>query len=135
MNGSAVFQARALYSEIYNALSIFNDDSCLDVDTNYIAERHNTNPSIHQTTTDNQRYSIYPNPNDGNFLLQQFVLDNNPVQIKIFDAIGRNIYSDEMLFTNAKGNLNMSNYVSGMYLLEISDSKNRVFRFKFVINK
>ena len=134
LNGTVVFQARALYSQIYNDLSIFNDDSCLDMDSTYIAGRHSNNGKT-SIVTNEQRYSIHPNPNDGNFTIQQYLSDIEPVKVKIYDAIGKTFYSDELLFVNAKSRINMPNIVPGMYLLEITDTKNRIFRFKIVINK
>ncbi len=70
-----MFQARALYSEIYNNLTIFNDDSCMDADTKYIAARHNPNPSIKPAKSDVQKYSLMPNPNNGNIILRQLIPD------------------------------------------------------------
>jgi len=136
-NGTVVFQARSLYSQIYNDLSMFNDDSCLDVDSGYVAARHSDNGNNNKinATTGNQNYSIHPNPNDGNFVLLQYIPDNEPVKIRIYDEIGRSIYNQDLQFSNSKGQLNLVNYVPGIYLLEITDGKNRIFRFKFVINK
>ena len=131
-NGTVVFQARALYSEIYNDLTIFNDDSCLDVDTNYIAERHSTSPSI-QKATIVQSYSIYPNPNDGSFIIQQYLPESTPVKIEINDVFGRTILEDNIQFVQAKSKISISTIIPGVYILKIIDDSGKEFTFKFVV--
>ena len=98
----------------------------------------NINPS-HATATAhqqiNQQYKLFPNPNDGSFVIQQYILDNSQVKIDIFDALGRNLYSKELQFANTKCQLNFNNYPPGLYLLEITDNQNKISRVKFVVNK
>jgi len=133
-NGTVVFQARVLYSEIFNDLSMFNDDSCLDADTTYIAARHLPNNG-NSATTAVQNYKVYPNPNDGNFVVQQYMREPEPVKAIIYDAVGREVYNSDMSFVNTQSNLNLGNLSPGLYLLELKDSKNEIFRFKFVVSK
>jgi hypothetical protein len=132
-NGNVVFQARSLYSLIFNDMEIPNDDSCIDADTSYIAERHNHASQGLGALGEKQSYKVYPNPNDGNFVMQQGIQDNEPVRVKIYDALGRNVHKDEVQFENLKSKLNLNNLSPGMYVLEIADSKNRIFRYKFVV--
>ena len=76
---------------------------------------------------------LYPNPNDGNFILQQEVADNEPVVVEIWDAVGRSIYREKQQFAGATSKLQLSNVAQGLYLLQITDSKGRMFKFKFVV--
>ncbi len=103
-NGNVIFQARALYAQVFNDMSMFNDDSCLSADSTYFSARHSA-PSTSQKVNSEQQYRLYPNPNDGSFVLQQYNQDNEPVKVKIFDALGRVIYSVEIQFNNTKSQL------------------------------
>lgn len=67
IHGGVVHQARALYSLVYNDLSMFDDDSCLDADTGYIAGKHYPKDKDRARFGEQQNYSLFPNPNDGSF--------------------------------------------------------------------
>jgi hypothetical protein len=103
-NGGVVFQARALYSEVYSDLSMFNDDSCLIVDSTYIAATHsNGNGNSAKVKMDEeQSYKAFPNPNEGNFVLQQYLQDSGVVKVDVYDAVGRDIYQNELVFILCK---------------------------------
>jgi len=55
------------------------------------------------------------------------------VQFEIWDAVGQSIYNGQLQFTNAMSKLNVGNIAPGLYLLQITDSKGRMFKFKFVV--
>jgi hypothetical protein len=135
-NGTVVYQARALYSFIYNDLSMFNDDSCLDVDPTYIADRH-SNPAhtgeggITQVNS-GQQYELYPNPSHGIISLLQSVADNLPVNAQIWNAVGEQVYKGDLLFNGGKDQIRLANVAPGVYLLKLTDSEGRRFIFKFV---
>ncbi len=132
INGTVVYQARAMYSEIYRDLSVFNDDSCLDVDTSYIAEKYSHGPIVsHDNKKTGQFYSLYPNPNAGTFTLQQNIADDKPVQITIWDALGRKIHSENTIFDQKKWQIKLQ-IPPSLYFLSLQDSQHNVFTFKFV---
>ena len=134
LNGTVVFQARALYSQMFNNLSMFNDDSCLDIDSNYIAGRH-SNP-IHggeQSKIDIQQYKLLPNPNDGNLTLYQLLEDNQPVKVEIWNALGICVYKNDLNFIGGADRLHLSNASPGLYLVRLTDNKGREFVLKFVL--
>jgi len=135
VNGNVVYQARALYSEIYNDLSgSFNDDSCLDVDSSYIAERHsNPAPAVQTHDGSVQQYTLIPNPTNGNITLHQAIQDVQPVRAEIWNAEGVNIFKDNLTFTGGTDQLYIANPVPGLYLLRLTDDKGREFILKFVI--
>lgn len=87
-------------------------------------------PSIQSTL---QNYNISPNPSDGNITLRQLVKDTDPVFAQIWSTSGVSIYKEELLFTNGVDQLHVVNSVPGLYLLQLTDSKGRVFILKFVI--
>jgi len=134
INGTVVYQARSLYSAVYNDLSTFNDDSCMDIDSSYSAERH-ANSNTVLTNNGDQNYILYPNPNDGNLSLQQLITDTKPVSVEISDIVGQSIYKEKLLFNGNSINLQLGTLIPGMYLLELTDNENRSFKFKFVVTK
>ncbi len=136
-NGGAVFQARALYSVVFDDINFFYDDSCLDADTTYVAAKHTRNTAgvNRPSEPSTQRYQLYPNPNNGTFVLQQYVADDKPVRVRIYDVTGRSVYSNDLAFAGNRSELNAGDIPPGVYLLEVKDSRNRVFRFKFVVTK
>ena len=77
---------------------------------------------------------MFPNPNDGNFILQQVIADNEPIDAEIWDVTGRSIYRDRLQFAGATTKLSMNSVAPGVYLLQLTDSSRRKFRFKFIVN-
>lgn len=136
-NGTVVYQARALYSFLFNDFSPFNDDSCIAIDTTYFASRHSNSPlngsGGNIQTNSGQKYELFPNPNDGNFILSQMVLDSEPVHAEIMDAVGRTVYNGSLLFAGGFDKLQLVQSVPGLYLLRLKDNRGREFKFKFVI--
>ena len=122
---------------IFDDLRTWNDDSCMAIDSTFVGARK-ANPSATITKTldyGGQRYTLFPNPNDGKIVLQQYVADGEPVKTEIYDIVGRVLFSENLIFDQKLSHLQISNAPPGMYLLQITDSKNRMFKFKFVIQK
>jgi hypothetical protein len=132
-NGTVVFQARALYSEIFGDLTMFNDDSCMDLDSTYIAERHGASPSAQAGQVSTQKYALYPNPNDGNLWLSQYLTDNKPVVIDVWNALGQRIYHQMAEFSSGRYDVKLGSIPPGVYLLVLKDNAEREFRFRFVV--
>jgi hypothetical protein len=82
-----------------------------------------------------QQYELFPNPNNGSMTLKQSVTDGEPVSVEITDIVGQSIYKDKLLFNGNLSNLQLGNIAPGMYLLQLTDSQNRTFNFKFVVSK
>ena len=132
--GNVVFKARALYDIVYDTLVIFPDNCPDSVIYDSAAERM-SHPTGVKAITDSkgQQYTLYPNPNDGNFILQQVLADDAPVQAEVWDVTGRVLYKDKLQFTDLNAKMRVVNAVPGMYLLQLTDSKGQIFRFKFVV--
>ncbi|MBS1525536.1 MAG: T9SS type A sorting domain-containing protein [Bacteroidetes bacterium] len=84
-------------------------------------------------TQNTQEYMLWPNPNNGSISLGQMIPDNKPVKAEIWNEVGMAVYQDELQFTGGKDQLHMMNAAPGLYLLRLTDSKNRVFTLKFVV--
>ena len=82
----------------------------------------------------NENISIYPNPNNGNFILEIENAGNKAISLHIFDISGRNVFNEK--FENRavlKENINVSSLESGIYLVKISDGS-RDFYKRVLIN-
>jgi len=86
-------------------------------------------------TIGTQQYKLFPNPNDGNMTIKQLIADAKPVDAEITDIVGRSIYKKKLLFNGNLANLQVENGSPGMYLLQLTDSEKRIFKFKFVVSK
>ena len=77
-------------------------------------------------------FSLYPNPNNGDFNIQFNSTSNEPIELAIFDIRGRQIYQN--VYTNNgffNENLQLANIQSGVYLVKVKDGKNELTK-KFI---
>ena len=140
-DGEIVYQARGLYRTVFNDPGDFNDN-CMDsaasspcdtCDWHGRHAQHGGKGALAKATQ--QRYKLFPNPNEGNFTLQQMLDDDKPVTAEVTDALGRVLYKQVRTFSNNKLRLALDNVPPGLYLLHITDSSGKMFNFKFVIAK
>jgi cyanophycinase-like exopeptidase len=66
--------------------------------------------------TENTQFSIYPNPNNGNFTVETTEIGT----LDCFDALGKLIFTQKI---DKNTNFSMENVVSGVYLLRLSSEK------------
>jgi hypothetical protein len=79
-----------------------------------------------------QDFSLYPNPNNGDFNIQFNSTSNEPITLSVFDIRGRQIYANTYSnngFFNE--NIQLNNLQSGVYLVKVKDGKNEVIK-KFI---
>jgi hypothetical protein len=139
LNGTVVYQARSLYAMVFNTANVFNDESCEVKERDKSSESNNSGQSYQQSPPVNlflqrQKYTVYPNPNNGNMILLQKVADANPVKLEILNAIGQIVYSDELYFKANKVPLNIQGIVPGLYVVQLRDSNGNCFILRFVIS-
>lgn len=80
--------------------------------------------AVNSVNGDNKNLSLYPNPNNGSFILETKYLDKNSVvRIEIVNAFGQLVYETEQ--AQKKQNISISNLVPGVYLLRVSGEQNR----------
>jgi hypothetical protein len=80
----------------------------------------------------NQAYSLFPNPNDGNLVLVQKVVDTGLVKVDVRDVLGRSVYKQQVLFEDQAHHLQLKSIAPGMYVVNLADSGGRKYTFKFV---
>ncbi|MCK6607811.1 MAG: M12 family metallo-peptidase [Flavobacterium sp.] len=73
-----------------------------------------------------ENFTLYPNPNNGNFNIQFTSTSGNEIKVNIHDIRGREIYSKS--YTNNglfNENLQLSNVQSGVYLVTVQDGSRK----------
>jgi hypothetical protein len=71
-----------------------------------------------------QAFSLYPNPNEGSFVLR--AAQAGTTSLSIYDLMGRKIYSRTIDFATAgEQNIELSNIPSGQYLVRIIDASGK----------
>jgi len=73
-----------------------------------------------------ENFTLYPNPNNGNFNIQFTSTSGNEIKVNVHDIRGREIYSKS--YTNNglfNENLQLSNVQSGVYLVTVQDGSRK----------
>jgi subtilisin-like proprotein convertase family protein len=74
-----------------------------------------------------QNFSLYPNPNNGNFNIQFNSNSSKDISLEVFDLRGRNVYTNSYKnngFFNE--NIQLNSVQSGVYLVSINDGENKI---------
>ncbi len=67
-------------------------------------------------------FSLYPNPNNGNFTLKFTSASSNNIKINVFDMRGRNVFEKSYSNTGSfNQDINLDKVQAGIYLVSISD--------------
>jgi hypothetical protein len=71
--------------------------------------------------------SIFPNPNNGSFMLNYTSTSNQKVSLKLYDRIGRMVYSSEVKVTSGSNpiEMNIQNLNSGIYMFELINEQGK----------
>lgn len=66
--------------------------------------------------------ALYPNPNNGQFVLQGYNVSKDKVQISIINAIGQMVYAEDKIFEmgEIRHKINAGNMAKGVYMLRIN---------------
>jgi hypothetical protein len=109
---------------------VYNDDSC--------EYNNGSNYRIAPDATitggeGNNAYTLFPNPNNGTFILKQSIADNKSVSLKVYNALGALVYHSQNSFVNGSLKVNMGQQGQGLYLVCIGDTKARITCLRFVI--
>jgi subtilisin-like proprotein convertase family protein len=74
-------------------------------------------------------FTIYPNPNRGNFNIQFDNTTSNEIKVNVYDMRGRiifeNKYSNEVIFNQ---NIQLNNAQSGVYLVSVTDGSQKIVK-------
>ena len=82
-----------------------------------------------------QKYSLYPNPSNGNVTIMQNIADDKQMSVTVVNYAGATVQTGTMQFSGGKCELNILNVSAGMYLVMLRDDKGALQTFKVVIEK
>ena len=74
--------------------------------------------------------SIYPNPNDGNFMISFNVAIKGTYKLELTNALGQLIYKDELKDYSGsyKKQMSVVDYGKGVYTITLTNDKNEVVK-------
>jgi len=118
--GRGVFEARALLSIVSDTLIIY-DDNCPDFSA---AKLVNNSPALftENNSTTTQAIKLYPNPNDGNMVLEYSITENENAVFEIYDIAGSLI--EKYLLDAQQNSFNIRSQLLS----------NGVYQYKFIVN-
>ena len=129
-DGEIVYSARTL-AAVLGANVATNDEDCATNAAN------KGNPTVydggHFDGNAEQKYKLYPNPNNGTITISQLVADSRGVSIEVVDAMGRSVYNSTPEFDQQIIRLQLPNVSAGLYLLKLTNADGKVFNYKFVV--
>jgi hypothetical protein len=85
------------------------------------------------TVKDGRGYNLLPDPNSGNFIVQQLMADDRPVDVEVWDAVGSRVYKAEHRFKAKRTEVRLGLIPPGNYLLKLNDKNGDHFTIKFTI--
>ena len=127
-DGAVVYQARDLQQQISKVVTAYNDEGCLYGN----GGQYRLAPNAE--LTGEQQYTLYPNPNNGTFVVKQSVADNKVVNLKVYNAIGLLVHQSEVAFVNGQIQIDLKQKARGVYLVCIGNNTERTTCLRFVIN-
>jgi len=80
----------------------------------------------------NETFTIYPNPNNGNFIIALNGFENRNAVIEMYDVTGKLLFTEQTIGNSSKEY--SLNFVSGVYFIKVS-ANNFLFTEKLVIEK
>lgn len=88
-----------------------------------------------QSAAESLDYTIYPNPNNGNFNLSINGLPSGAVKVSIYNVVGELVYSAENEASNGSlsKDIRLSGASNGVYFIQVN-SNNKVFTKKVVVS-
>ena len=79
-----------------------------------------------------QEFSIYPNPNNGQFTVQ-LEIEDTPLTLKVYDALGKEVYSRDLKDEEDLLNMDLQGITPGIYSVVLEGSSQVITR-KLIVN-
>jgi hypothetical protein len=115
-----------------NAGTIYYRLKMIDIDGSYkyskIVEVHFSGLNKNESQT---KFIVYPNPNNGSFIVNAKGMKTSSAQIQLYDGLGRVVYSNQIQEGN--NSINLRQLVAGIYYLNINSSSSGISVQKIII--
>ncbi len=104
---------------VHNALKIGLNEEIISKVVDLSAGSSISNVTI------NENINLYPNPSNGQFVIDFSSVKNQVSSVKIYDLVGKNVYSKDAKINEGanKLSIDVSNLTSGVYILNIENQK------------
>ncbi|WP_336702481.1 M64 family metallopeptidase [Chryseobacterium indologenes] len=119
-------------------LSVVDNNPLLKVDNHSTLHVTNVSWTLSKTTlrvsevkAEERRFSIYPNPTDGEFFIKGKQSFSKNINVEVYDASGKLIPSRFELNDSAI-KVDIKNYPAGTYLLNVKENKNLIISQKII---
>lgn len=128
-DGGVVYQARALYSVVFDTYRLFYDICNVSTNQRLIDNKVPKNLSVINFSR------VYPNPTSGSVYIEvSDALNKEEIEVEVLDITGKIVYSTKQI-TNGKTILIQPDLVSGTYMLTIKLNNGTTDVHRLVINK
>jgi hypothetical protein len=85
-----------------------------------VIENPGEQPNQRLVETDQPNLLVYPNPTDGNFILNISGISTSHAEIRVHDALGRQLYNNRVAVEGQyTANVNLSHLSNGLYMVEV----------------
>ncbi len=127
--GVGVYKMRSLYNFVNNTTEFDDDALC------------SYSPRIAQADKQNSISDfvyVYPNPNNGDFMIQYKLNEDETAEVSILNTIGEKVFTKELIGASIikQVNVRLPNLSSGIYFCNVKSSNHVIGKtFKFVISK
>lgn len=132
--GQGVFDARVLLSFVNNSVVDF-DDNCPGQSGAKLAENNVPLTPHSITATNSRKIKLYPNPNDGNMILEYHLEEGEKGGLLLFDLTGRLWRKYDAVNANNTLIIKENELPNGIYFYELRINGNLVSKEKVIVIK
>ena len=91
------------------------------------------NPTAATITEMEGGYTLYPNPNAGEFVIQTDLISAEPVNVVVYNMLGQKVYDGVLQFENGKSPIKLNNPTPGIYQVKLTDGAGQEWNQRVVI--
>lgn len=133
LNGGAVGTYKV---RVYAGAGIFNATQCYTLLAQLGNSPFRTVEITDTKMVGGEMTNLYPNPSNGNMVVEYNSLSSSSVQLIAYDMMGKVIFSEQTFATEGSNSfsVNINNISNGIYMFEIRNG-NETSRMKFSVSK
>jgi hypothetical protein len=126
--------------EVISPNSCYPDSVMAKASTSYNSSKSNmVNTSsvdgIEDENLSEMSFKIYPNPNKGLFTIESISLNEQNVELRIFNNLGSEVLYDRFsVYGKWHHKVSLQSLAKGMYIVRLNTSKNKFYYRKVIVN-